>query len=1491
MDIKEIFEFNKPYNEKILNELIEKIKTNKIVPYIGAGMSFLESGIYPTWGQFLSETVIEYELDIDEFKNIKDFEEKATYLYSELGSKSFPKHLGDVFNAEKLNGNIDWSKKAVQIIPNIFNSGLLVTTNYDSVLEKVYLNNGKILKVAHPKHTEALNKAIFSDDLLLYKIHGDISEPETSIILTKEQYDLAYNDDNFKKVIKHIFDTKELLFIGCSLQKDRPLEIMKECLVEGKNSFAIIPCENDKVNKRDKRVTLEAEFGIQSVIYPNQDHECVKIILEYIYQNTRQLDNNLFNKQKIELTREWFSKQNNYAIKNLGERYSPEVSVGLKISEIFNGLGRNKIFITKIRSKFENILKFYKSIQYYTKEYDQIVKSYFDSTLSYIIEYNLESLEIFDIKKLNELSTEFISTIISIIDDINKKQSKEQINKQSEQIGNLIYKFEELIYLVEQFIELINSDEVAVINNPFVLVQGVGGIGKSHLLADTVFKRTEDDQKSIFLLGQHFINESNPLLEITKFLNLQCDIDQFFNELNKIGQNDRKRVIIFIDALNEGNGKKIWANHLQGLVDKLQKYEWLGLVISIRSEYIEQLFFENKTLQEKFINIKHHGLSELKYDAIKKYFAYYRIPFLDTPLSNEFNNPLFLRLFCKTYEKKNVDFSNITLLDIFNDYIKHTNMQISNAIAIDFRINVVEKALNQIVIQKYNNKGINLVGLDTVVEIIADIECKYNLPNKLLSELISCGILTQSIVGEIEYIYITYEKVEDYLYSIILVSKLDKVGIEVFSSEYSDLINSQDILEMFAIVLSETKNIEIFEVFKDIADYYYIIEKAFLNTIKWRSTNSITVKTIEYMNHNILKKPNLFELLLEICIIVSPKTNFPFNAEVTCNLIKDRKMSDRDALYIPMFDIIYERRASLKSLLDWCFEDNEKMSVDTLKLTGIMLSACLITSNNTIRNKTTRALIHLLKNNAEVVIDILEFYNDIDDPYLIERLYAIAFGVITFEEDIDKIKKIALYTYDNIFKSGIVNENILVRDFAKNIVEYAKTKTDDENIKNLNVKPPYNSKMPNIPTDKAIEAIDFEYRISSSMRVNDGLGGYGDFGRYTFQNYFSDWKYILRPNDLMKIALCKIKSYGYDNDKHLNFDKTLSFGRTGDNRKERIGKKYQWLALYELASQVADSFKIKTSEFSENNTYEWCKGSFKPNLRQKIDPTLIITNKDNVKLKELHNKLYTIPDIVNRDWLKNYNDVPNADSILTCNNKNEEFLLLHGWYKWEEENNFSNTSKDLFIFVNSYIVKSNDYEKAKKLFESKKYDSRCLVESINNHVLYNREYYWSDAYEYFEDNEYEGDWQLIDYYSDSELKAIIPTKTYYSERQGEEESLSGEFYKPCRILFEELKMEYRADNFTMYNQNNDIVCFDSRELLNEEIGFFINKQKLFEFLKKNDYKIIWRFISEKTVNITKGTHWDTDYERLNMSEIILIDDKDTFVSNRIVFEDKSIYEK
>lgn len=1176
----------------------------------------------------------------------------------------------------------------------------------------------------------------------------------------------------------------------------------------------------------------------------------------------------LYEKETFALTDEWFILQNNEQIKNLGDRYIPDLHISVSTSLVFDGVAKNAEFYSRLKCKSDDFLIKLKSpkIDVLNKISDAIIQ-----LLTVILSNPSSNMDIANLMEiLNNADDILNKALFSLYSPKDKKVNND--------IDHQVYLIQEARNSVMDYINYINSPEIKASVVPYVLIDGEGGTGKSHIIADAVSNRMADDSKSLLLLGQHFKGMVPPLQEMMNLISINKAPDEFLNYLNSVAKEQEMRIIIFIDALNEGNGKTIWRSHLAAIIEKFKGYPWLGFVASIRSEYTDFIFEDNRGIKDEIVCVTHTGFSTVEYEATKKYFDFYGITYSEVPLANhEFQNPLFLRLFCEGYRDQTVKFNDIKYSDVYKNYIDTINRKISNFCGFNRRYPVVYEALNKIVEYKYDNNENNFIPFDALSGVILSIQTKYACKDDLLEHLLSEGILTQNInYDDQEYIYVTYERLEDFLYSNKLIQEITRIGKDDFISKRKNVIYKRSILECLAIALAEETETEIFEIF---APDNMNVKYSFVENLKWRRTQSITAKTKEYINTYVINDSYEVQHLFDTLILIATKENFPLNGYCTVDFISKIPMPDRDAFFIPIFNDIYENEgSSINRLLDWCIlsSSNSSCSKEFIKLAALMVSTFLISSNLHLRDKATKALCVLLKNHIEIMISILTYFKDIDDPYIVERLYAVAFACAVSEQDDCKLLSLVEYVYDTVFNRKFVYPNILLRDYAKNIIDYANYKLKKLDINLDKVSPPYKTLFPDIPSDETISMYKYDYKdpgfkdyyweqnaILSSMKVEysrDGEpGGYGDFGRYVFQRYFSDWK-ELDPNDLRNIAIKRIFDLGYNVEKHGKFDRRISGGRSGYKKIERIGKKYQWIAFYELAAQVADNHQMQVHIDDHGNKMKaYCLGSFEPNIRN-IDPTasLPTSQQDDMRARPIHDAIYTIPYQDHHTWLADFDDLPAIKEMLQLVYGHKQYLLLNGEYSWSEnkalgDKKYQIPLKDLWVQINSYIVKQDQHEKYIKTLSDTDFMGGWAAKPNDNYQLFNKEYYWSEGYRFFQNPYYCGEeWVNIDThygeYSEVLEKVLVPSFRYLSERSGDnlgDGSIS--WYKPCGEIFNALQLVYGKEDTVLYDRNGNIASFDSSELLREEIGFFMDTNVFQEFLMQKGYAVFWTILAEKRI--------------------------------------------
>lgn len=1198
----------------------------------------------------------------------------------------------------------------------------------------------------------------------------------------------------------------------------------------------------------------------------------------------------------------WFKQKTELSIANLGNRYTPEINFELDIAKIFDGAARDNKFLKQIYEKLDDLLiNIKKSIPRY--EDSELSKQ--SNSLSHCCDFlnqeykNIISIEDkrYDFEKLKSSINEatiILNNIENRIDELIKKVDKGD----KERLEYSKYHIRNTFSPIRDFESFVTSTTTKLFNNPYLLLDGEAGIGKSHLLADIANIRIKEDKFSLLLLGQHFNSTENPQKQILDQLDLNCKFDEFLEALNCKAQISGTRLIIFIDAINEGAGKSFWPDYFNGFIENFPKYCWLGLVFSIRSSYLKLLEDNIQYLSNKLIRHTHYGFRNVEYEASKLFFKNYKIELPSVPLLHpEFQNPLFLKIFCDGlnkagYTKIPDGINGIT--KIFDFFIDSINIKLSSPKYFNYSsgVNIVKKVIHQLMKYKLIN-DLYYIPIDIAVKNVSDVQNTYNISGNLTDVLISEGIISKNLFWKEkgtheEGIYISYERFEDHL---VVSEILNDISSDKISKEFNDggvLFNfikdeyainrHKGIIEALSIQLPEKYSIELYELVNDKNNYE--IAEAFISSLLWRRNDlKIDEQVIEYINSTVLKFQGTHDYFWDTVIAVSSNPNHFFNANKTHEILSRYSLSDRDAWWTQLIHYWYNDETSVKRLIDWAWsiEDKSYISDDSIELASIMLSWFLTSTNRKLRDSATKALICLLENRIHIVINLLIKFENVNDPYIYERIFAVAYGCTLRTKRIGSLQELSEYIYGTIFNKDKVYSHVLLRDYARGVIEYTLHLGFDLPFDITKVRPPYKSDFSSIPTDAEINKYKIDYNspgfqdhywsinsILSSMAVEHARNGkvsmYGDFGRYVFQSNFHDWNQ-LNPVDLKNIAIKRIFDLGYDAEKHGKFDRKIPYHGRNYVTTERIGKKYQWIAMHELLAQVSDNYKMKApwSWEDDKEMIDFC-GPWEPFLRD-IDPSTI-QRSNKLAIINIQPKItYKNWDMDNKQWLKDISDLPEPKIIIEDDTR--EWVMLEGHYDLTEEKilgneRYSIPQKQFWYLIKSYFVPSDQYDIIYKWLSDKNFMNRWMPESHDRYEMFNREYYWSPAYNYFKKEYYGGEQmsKIYDHENDNNIgDVIVTTESYLWEAEydlSKEETFR--FYKPCLMLFNELKLSYGNNESYMYSDNGELICFDNSEGNSGYSCLFFKKSVLKEFLEKYNYKIIWTVLGEK--NIIGGHNHD-----------------------------------
>lgn len=871
-----------------------------------------------------------------------------------------------------------------------------------------------------------------------------------------------------------------------------------------------------------------------------------------------------FNKEM--LNQQWFSDRIDESIANAGPRYTPALNVELPIAQIFDGLGRTRNFYAKITTLTKKISKSF------TKAFTsnaQIAAMNTFSKLNSQIETILGKCEFadelncdfIDWKSLQKDVADSIENAVQCIQHLvaaaqeNKKREATRTSKeynQPEDFGYESHYLSELIQSLRELQEVTISHQARLSNVPALLLTGKAGTGKTHLFCDVAKQRINEGLPTIMLYSNQFGDEE-PWTQMLALLGLSCTRDEFLGALEAAAQISNSRALIMIDALNEGEAKTLWCKYIAGMLTTLSRYSWIGIALSVRTSYVE-LVIPNGLDSYKIVREKHHGFAEREYEATETFFDYYGIMRPSIPLLiPEFQNPMFLKLFCVGLKNRGLaripqGLQGITA--IFTFFVESIDEKLSRPEYLDFdpHSHFVMRAVKALA-KKMAVKSRKWIPREDAKKTVDSVLHSNSYEKSLFKHMISEGILAEERFYDqtsiwCEGIHFAYERFTDHFivrhYFDHYLDPNDPVKSFKPSSRLGKLIKDETtcrrnrgIVEALASQAPERIGMELADVAPHCAAYRSVRE-AFVESLVWREPNHITDATLDYINKQILKYSDTYVQFLDAMLIVASNPSHPCNADMLHEYLTKFKLAERDYCWTIYINNQYGQHTTIDRLIDWARSMKEKghLHEESLRLYGIAIAWCLTASNRYLRDNATKALVTLFSRRLDILQLVLREFLAVNDPYVLERLFAVAYGCAIRSTDDQAIGKLAQEIYNWMFKEGVPYPDILVRDYARGVIEYALHRKANIDVEKDLVRPPYKSTWPSFKIPSKRELNKYA-KIKKNMPdaewariiLYDSVMGSGDFARYIIGTNFNRFAWSSRT---LKRARKPLRAEIYD---------------------------------------------------------------------------------------------------------------------------------------------------------------------------------------------------------------------------------------------------------------------------------------------------------------------------------------------------------------------------
>lgn len=1223
---------------------------------------------------------------------------------------------------------------------------------------------------------------------------------------------------------------------------------------------------------------------------------------------------------------EWVVAHNEKSFCDLGERFNRDFNVETETSKRLSLFARDQSAVQYINDKKENLIRKINRIKDDTEQHSDylekvrsIVSAFEDvesETIGSAFEWHqyLQSFIVDDLAKTNSEISQKKNLLEKIRPTIEKGRSRVE-HKDLEKYNSIRSEIEILYELLDlPEILSLTADENRLITAKELFVTGNAGIGKSHLLAAECQSLMNNQQFAVLLLAGNCYSDLPVLDQLSQDCELKYSFDEFISILEMIGVEHHTCVLLCIDALNETANYRLWKTGLISLSQKIKKCTHVKLAVTYRMEY-EKSVVQDALLSEDedVYRIVHTGFASNGLKASKQFFDYYRIPFtLYEYFESEMENPLFLTLYCKTYRN-----DEASLPTLYDRLVESANKNIFPILEKRYKLigfteddNIVQSLVDEISTLVFDRKEKNILESD-----LASIPfwTANDLPLRpFMSLLAKENLVHTNLIAGNERYFFAYDQMNDYFFARSLFSH-DMSDMSIRKTLYEDILqvndnnivnlSNSDVFVICCAIYAQKFGKECIDLIDELPEGFekgYIV-KSYIRSFIWRDK--------EYISSNVfLAVAQKYKVSREdfwnVLVGNSIKRNHPLNSDFLHTLLMSFRLSERDYYWTKYInEIFYDESNRLMQLVKmYSSGQSIQMSKEQARQLLILCGWLLSSSNRMLRDYTSEAMIEILRNEFDLCIVILKAFEKVNDPYIIERLYGVVFGACCKRRRKGNTVYIALaeYVYSTIFDQEFIYPDILLRDYARLIIERFLWENPDYNgciVHEKNI-PPYKS----FP----IEQIDEDYinkkydgglwQIKSSMSF-EGHGMYGDFGRYVFQ---SALKYFdVDEDEMYKQAMSFIiNDLGYTNelDKGNNY---WGYDRSETKKVERIGKKYQWIAMHNILARVSDQCDIDT-DYSETPKFE---GPWEPFVRD-FDPTLNfkLTKSDEIpifdeisELKKATRDEHLKVDVSNIDSVSEWLD---SDGIFFAEMPKALILSDSNGTQWIRLSNYICSGREqlkaerllTWSWLYAYFVTEEQFEQF-QVAATDRVDfssSKGIGLDPQSYSVFNREYPWSPSCDLLnksssvesgvvlnmsEEKEVEQEVLNVEFleqylksldadsnqvFSDQELnqhlfkKEIVrkPVLKQISEIIHASMNLVWEseydaskdctlsMNVPCPMLIEQLNLHQEDIDGLYYDSSKRIAAFDLK-ISQEESGVVIRKSLLDDFLQKNNLKLIW----------------------------------------------------
>ena len=721
------------------------------------------------------------------------------------------------------------------------------------------------------------------------------------------------------------------------------------------------------------------------------------------------------------LSRSWLENRLDEAIATLGSRYTPELHVELDLSSRLDAivhagaLRRRLADIEALPTAVSTTPSTRLAIEEIERQSDRFVELSREAAEAHLVVPRIDELnEIFE--GLSAVFDACLETIDDTSDDAADQRDAVERDRRSAHT------------CIDEMRRHLRDCAAPWARESWACLEGEGGMGKSHLLADLCVRHLGEGAPAVLLPGEQ-LNSGDFWHQLLGRLGWTADADAFLGAMDTAGRAARSRAVLVVDALNERGrhdaqpGMGAWEGELPAILSRLARYPHVALVASCRRPYIDRVL---RGVPETLRKLLHHpgfvGSEDVALSVLMDERGLERPtdPFLEPLLLN----PLFLLLVTNALVARGETVFPPALRGvtaIFRFHFDALSQAVQDRLDLDQDARIPERAV-EVLLEEMTATGTSSVARERALALLDGVHPSFgNARRSLLMALKEENLLSDDVVFEgaieIDVVRFTYERyAEHHLATRFLdehVPDLESArnafavggpfrartgktpwAVSGFVESLSTLVPERLGAELFPLVGFETPSEES-ELWVD-ESLSEVLVDAFCRSLTSRTPDATNDATVTLFERLLASNADAaYDTLLRTAI----EQGHRLGSDYLHAHLESFAMADRDAVWsawlVRSWDDDHDGAVTAAGrLVHWAwYADTVRIDDDRRLAASVALAWMLTVPDRRLRDRATKAIVSLLDRRPTLVAALLNRFRDVDDPYVLERLHAVGYGV------------------------------------------------------------------------------------------------------------------------------------------------------------------------------------------------------------------------------------------------------------------------------------------------------------------------------------------------------------------------------------------------------------------------------------------------------------------------------------------------------------------